>query len=233
MKFARYVQDRFEKLDPQIQELLMNDFEPIRCVDVSNDSKIHYFKRENGKLFYLQTSAYEGRTWTRSNGKKVHRGASESIYTRSDVDTYGWTNASDEDGLLDHGHGCQLLFHMEKVQTVGDRVRVYRNQALRTGRVIATNFDTRESLIKYTMPRGAVYMNVISWTGEEAEYEDGYKYYRDWKTGQIESHTVRYQVTPQTYKAVSEKSLSKRWRNLIAFGVFDLSMKVEGEVQNA
>ena len=216
MRFAKYEQEAFEKLPHHLQVFLMNDFEPIRCVDIGNDSKIHYFKRENGKLFYLQTGENKAITRTRSDGRKFHRYASESIYTRSDVDTYGWTNAEDDgDGLLNHGHGCQLMFYMAKIMESGDRVRVFRNQAMRSGQVLATDTDTRKSLIEYKMPNGAVYMNVISWTGEKAEYQDGYKYYRDWKTGQVESHPVQHQVAPQSYKAVSMKGLSKKWRGLL------------------
>mgnify|MGYP003626324784 FL=1 len=214
MRFATYEQERFEKLPRNIQLFLMNDFQAIRCVDIGNDSKIHYFKRENGKLFYLQTIENKAITRTRSDGRKFHRYASESIYTRSDINTYGWTNASDDDGVLNHGHACQLMFHMEKVQTVGDRVRVYRNQATRTGQVLATDTNSKKSLVEYKMPNGAVYMNVIDWRGEPDEFVNTHIYIKDAR-GHVVAKPYSQQVAPQTYKTVSMKGLSKRWLGLL------------------
>jgi len=219
MRFTKIYQDRFEKLSAQAQDFLMNDFETIRVQDQYNDSKIHYFKRENGELLYLQAIEQEARTITREDGTRHTFAAFSTIYTREergeDSDAYGWQRATDEEGLLDHGHGHWLIWAMSQILEPTDTLDVFRNQANRGAVVLAVDFNTRQSLIEYEMPNGAVYMNVISWTGEKAEYQDGYKYYRDWKTGQVESHPVQHQVAPQSYKAVSMKGLSKKWRGLL------------------
>jgi|14_taG_2_1085336.scaffolds.fasta_scaffold10109_4 hypothetical protein len=209
-------QERFEALSPQAQEFLMNDFEPVRVQDQYNDSKIHYFKRENGKLLYLQAIEQAERTIKRDDGTSHTFPAFSTIYTRDEQGGYGWHTACDEEGLLDHGHGHWLIwFFEEMVKDAGNFVNVFRNQGRRTGRVLAVNFDTREALIKYFMPKGAVYMNVISWIGEQDSYEEGFHYIKDWR-GQLVAKPIKYQRAPSGYyKAVSEKALSKKWQRLM------------------
>jgi hypothetical protein len=215
MRFAKYEQERFEKLSVQAQEFLVNDFEPVRVQDQYNDSKIHYFKRENGELFYLQAIEQDARTVKRDDGTSHTFPAFSTIYTRDELGGYGWQRATNDEGLMDHGHGHWLIwFFDELVKDAGSFTSVYRNQGRRTGRVLAVDFDTRAALIKYFMPNGAVYMNVISWIGEQKSYEECMQYSKDWR-GQLVAKTVKYQHAPAGYKAVSEKAMSKRWRGLL------------------
>jgi hypothetical protein len=192
MRFTKTYQDQFEKLSAQAQDFLMNDFATIRVQDQYNNSKIHFFKRENGELLYLQAIEQEARTIRRDDGTRHTFPAFSTIYTRDERGGEGWQRATDDEGLLDHGHGHWLIWAMSQILEPTDTLDVFRNQANRGAVVLAVDFNTRQSLIEYEMPNGSTSMNVIDWRNDE-----------------------------NYYKSISYNSISKKWLRLIqSFGEF-------------